>query len=240
MPPYTSPLALRAYRRAVRWAFARLYREFAWTYDAVAWLVSRGLWRRWLLAALPELHGRVLELGFGPGHLQLALAARDGRPALGLDASPHMAAQAGRRLARAGHAPRLIRGVAQAIPLPAASVDTVVATFPAEYILDPQAHAEIRRVLAPGGRIVIVDGAQLTGGPGADRPGLLSAWLGLAYARLIDLVYRLTLQGSVRAEAPVAAPPVRLPLAGFTLAARWVEVGPSRVAVIVGRRAEAR
>lgn len=216
------------YVRLVRWAFSRLYRELAWTYDAVAWLVSRGLWRRWALAALPELRGRVLELGFGPGHLQLALARRDGRPALGLDASPQMAARAARRLARAGHAPRLTRGLAQALPLPDASVDTVVATFPAEYILDPRTHAEIRRVLAPAGRLVLVDGAQLS--PDADR-------LGRAYARLVDLAYRLTLQGSVREQEPAAAPPARLRLAGFTLHARWVEVGPSRVAVIVGERA---
>ncbi|NTV64514.1 MAG: hypothetical protein HGA65_13385, partial [Oscillochloris sp.] len=49
----------------VRWAFERLYREFAWTYDMVAVAVSGGLWRRWGLAALPYVRGRVLELGFG-------------------------------------------------------------------------------------------------------------------------------------------------------------------------------
>jgi len=224
------------YRRLVRWAFHRLYRELAWSYDAVAWLVSRGLWRRWVLAALPELRGRTLELGHGPGHLQLALAGRPGPPPLGLDASPQMGARAARRLAAAGHAPRLLRGLAQAIPLPASSVDTVVATFPAEYILDPRTHAEIRRVLAPGGRLVIVDGAQFAGlAPDAGRA---AGWLGGLYERLVDLAYRLTLQGSVREVGATEAPPTRLRLAGFSLTGRWVAVGSSRVAVIVGERAE--
>lgn len=223
------------YRRLILWAFDRLYREFSWTYDAVAWLVSRGLWRRWVLVALPELRGRVLELGPGPGHLQVALAARGGPPALGLEASPQMVARASRRLARAGHPARLIRGLAQAIPLPAASADTVVATFPAEYILDPRTHAEIRRVLAPGGRLVIVDGAQfverIQGAP-------VARWLYRAYEFLVDLTYKLTLQSSVREQAAPGGPPIRMSLDGFNLSPRWVQVGPSRVAMIIAERTD--
>ncbi|NJP04278.1 MAG: hypothetical protein HC837_00930 [Chloroflexaceae bacterium] len=37
----------------IRWAFDRFYRECAWTYDTVAWLVSWGYWQRWTHAALP-------------------------------------------------------------------------------------------------------------------------------------------------------------------------------------------
>lgn len=165
------------YRRAVRRAFHHFYRELAWTYDAVASLVSGGLWFQWGRAALPELRGRALEIGFGTGHIQLALA---GRPAtFGLDASPQMARIAAARLRRHSHVPRLARGVAQQLPFPAATFDSVLATFPAEYIVDPATHAELRRVLAPGGRLVIVPLAQLD-------PGL--------FARLVDLAYSATLQ----------------------------------------------
>jgi ubiquinone/menaquinone biosynthesis C-methylase UbiE len=206
-----------AYRSFVRRAFHHFYRELAWTYDPVAWAVSGGLWRAWALAALPELRGRTLELGFGTGHLQLALAAR---PVIaGLDASPQMAARAAGRLRRAAQSPRLARGLAQALPFPAAAFDTVVATFPAEYILDPRTHAEIRRVLAPGGHLVLVPFAQLDPGP---------------YAGLVDLAYRLTLQPPPRRDAPVEPDLQRLSIAGIALAPHWVQVGPSRVMVLTG------
>ncbi|HMQ29592.1 MAG TPA: methyltransferase domain-containing protein [Chloroflexaceae bacterium] len=207
------------YRGLIRRAFHHFYRELAWSYDGVAWAVSGGLWRRWVYAALPELTGRTLELGFGPGHLQLALAARPG--AAGLDASPQMAARAARRLRRAGRRPRLARGLAQALPFPAASFDTVVATFPAEYILDRLTHAEVRRVLAPGGRLVIVPYAELA-------PGL--------YRRAVDLAYALTLQAPARRAGPDAQAAAPLSVAGIALAPRWVAVGPSRVMVLVGER----
>lgn len=204
------------YRALVRRAFHHFYRELAWTYDAVAWLVSAGLWRRWALAPLPLLRGRTLELGCGPGHLQLALA---GRPAAGLDASPQMAAMAARRLRRAGYTPRLARGLAQRLPFATGAFDTVVATFPAEYILDPQTHAEVRRVLAPGGRLVVVPFAQL-------EPGL--------YTRLVDLAYALTLQAPLSRDAPIKPGLGRLSEAGLALEPRWIAVGRSRVLALVG------
>jgi len=211
--------ALRAHRRAVRYAFHHFYREFAWTYDAVAWAVSAGLWRRWALSALPELRGRVLELGFGTGYVQLALADRT---AVGLDASPQMAARAAARLRRNGHTPRLVNGIAQRMPFPSSAFDSVLATFPAEYILDPAVHAEIRRVLAPGGRLVILPFAQL-------NPG--------RYTRLIDLAYRFTLQTSVRREPQVEPQAERsIVIGGIALVQHWVEVGPSRVLLLVGTR----
>jgi ubiquinone/menaquinone biosynthesis C-methylase UbiE len=207
------------YRKLVRWGFKRLYHEFAWTYDGVAWLVSVGLWRRWTAAALPFLQGRVLELGFGPGHLQLALAAHPQHHAVGLDRSPQMAAQAARRLRRHGFTPQLIQGTALTLPFPAARFDTVLATFPAEYILAPETVAEIRRVLTPTGRLVIVDAAQL------HTEGL--------YTRLIDLAYRLTLQAPVRAAPPEPLPAQRH-YGPFTLEAHTISVGPSTVQVFVG------
>lgn len=208
-----------AYRRLVRRAFHHFYREFAWTYDGVAWAVSAGLWRRWALSAIPELHGRVLELGFGTGHVQIALAARSA--SVGLDASPQMVARAAARLRRHGHIPRLVNAMAQQLPFPAAAFDTLLATFPAEYILSPATHAELRRVLAPGGRLVIIPFAQL-------NPNF--------YTRLVDLAYRLTLQTPVQRDD--AAEPVGEPLriAGITLTPRWVDVGPSRVMILTGVR----
>src|SRR5581483_7415360 len=90
---HNSKLVTRAYTRAIRWCFARFYREFAWTYDAVAAAVSGGRWPDWGRAALPYLRGRVLELGCGTGNLQRALAQYPGVGwPIGLDASPQMLA----------------------------------------------------------------------------------------------------------------------------------------------------
>ncbi|NNJ10093.1 methyltransferase domain-containing protein [Chloroflexales bacterium ZM16-3] len=203
----------------VRWAFERLYREFAWAYDVVAAAVSGGLWRRWALAALPFIRGRVLELGFGPGHLQLALAADSKNTPFGIDASPQMVSLARRRLRRAGLPARISRAHAQHIPLANASFDTVLATFPAEYIVDPRTHAEILRVLAPGGRVVILPLAQL------DRS---------LYARLVDLAYRLTLQSPVAHADRQNTPTPAMQIGDVSLSPHWVRVGPSRALVLVG------
>jgi hypothetical protein len=49
------------------------------------------------------------------------------------------------------------------LPYRSGAFETVVATFPTEYIFSSQTSAEIFRVLAPGGRLVIVLTAWITG-----------------------------------------------------------------------------
>lgn len=147
----------------LRLFYRLLYYEFAWSYDLVAWFVSAGQWRRWVSGLLPHLDGEVLlELGHGPGHLQIALAAH-GKKIYGLDLSPYMSRQARRRMRSAGFQPRLSNGYAQRLPFPGDTFDQVFATFPSEYILDPQTLAETWRVLKPGGDLVILPSASVTG-----------------------------------------------------------------------------
>src|SRR2546423_2188124 len=105
-----------------------------------------------LLAPAPG--ARVGEIGYGPGQLLALLAARDPHAELcGVDPSPLMLRQAGRRLARAGLAGRadLQVGVAGALPFPEGSLDHVVAVnTPAPWPGPPAAVADARRVLRPG------------------------------------------------------------------------------------------
>lgn len=160
--------------RFLRTFFRLLYNPFAWTYDFVAASVSLGMWKSWVLSTLPYIEGpRVLELGHGPGHLQLALHHR-GLWAAGLDRSPQMGRIAIRRLRKAGYAAGLVNGYAQNLPFPSRAFSTVVATFPTEYIADPLTLAEIRRVLSPGGRLIILPVAWITG---QAIPHRLAAWL---------------------------------------------------------------
>jgi len=142
------------------WACHRLYNEFAWTYDWVSWLVSLGHWWGWRIAALDYLIGpRVLEVGFGTGDLLIEMA-RQGWDVHGLELSPAMHRITTRKMRRHGvWAPR-VRGLIQALPFSDESFNSIVSTFPAEFIIQPPTWQEFGRVLAPGGR-VIVTGASL-------------------------------------------------------------------------------
>jgi ubiquinone/menaquinone biosynthesis C-methylase UbiE len=137
--------------------FALLYHPFAFTYDLVAATVSFGRWKDWTNTVLPYIEGsRVLELGFGPGHLQPILLSR-GLFAVGLDESRQMATLAKNHLSKSGYMRfNLSRGLAQHLPFPNESFNTIIATFPTEYIFDPRTLAEVRRCLFNGGRLVVL------------------------------------------------------------------------------------
>lgn len=140
--------------RLYQWACRRLYHEFAWSYDAVSAVVSAGRWDAWRRAVAPYVDGDVvLELGCGTGALLPHLAA-PGRVVLGLDLSSAMLRQASTRNSEPADA-FLVCAPAQQLPLPASSVDCVVATFPAPYIVDVATLAEVRRVLRLAGRLLI-------------------------------------------------------------------------------------
>ncbi len=143
--------------RLLRFFFHHLYHGLAFTYDLVAALVSFGQWNKWILTVLPFIEGtRVLELGHGPGHLQRTLWDH-GVAAVGLDESAQMGLLARQRLTRAGHAqPNLTRGLGQSLPFPTETFDSLVATFPAEYIFDARTLSDAYRVLRNGGRLIVL------------------------------------------------------------------------------------
>jgi ubiquinone/menaquinone biosynthesis C-methylase UbiE len=168
----------RAMIRVLRWFFYLIYEPMAWSYDFVAWAVSLGRWKAWVLSVLPYLSGpNVLELGHGPGHLMLALNRR-GRTAIGLDASWQMGCLCLLRGKRVGVRNVCVNGYAQFMPIRSGFFHQVVATFPSEYLWDPRTLAEVRRVLAPGGQLVTLPIAWLTGSSRLER--------------FLRLIYRLT------------------------------------------------
>jgi ubiquinone/menaquinone biosynthesis C-methylase UbiE len=151
--------------------FDHFYTTLAWSYDAVAYLVSIGQWNRWVRSGGDSVeHDPVLEIGHGPGHLLLELKKR-GRTVIGVDASRQMTRLAIRRLR--GQVP-IVQAQAQALPFPEESFRSIIATFPTEYILDPSTIAQIRRALRPWGKLIVVPVARIHGRALLDR---MAAWL---------------------------------------------------------------
>lgn len=172
--PRRSPL-----RTIVRWGLQQLYTRFAFAYDAVSILVSRGEWRDWTRAAIPFLRGtRILEVAFGTGNLHLDLYAAGYSP-VGIDLSPEMGAltqekfRARTRL-REHALPRLVRTRVQTLPFTANTFSSLVMTFPPGFTYDLDAMRELWRVLEPQGVLLWADAPLLYPRDGWSR---FLAWL---------------------------------------------------------------
>lgn len=141
-------------------AVRREYERLAGSYD-----------RRWAryeeesLALLrPHLAGRalgdVLDIGCGTGELLPRLAAWGAEVGryVGIDPSPSMLRQAVAKAARAPFDVTLEAAEAEALPVRGGSIDTAVTASALHYWCDvPRALGEVRRVLRPGGRLLLLD-----------------------------------------------------------------------------------
>jgi SAM-dependent methyltransferase len=176
--------------------------ELLYKNRALYWFASTipfaGQWRVWQRLALPHLLGQdVLEVGCGIGDLLVDMA-QAGYHCQAIDRSPQMVAATRAKLARKGLADRadVVEGRVQALPFVDASFDSVVSTFPTEYIYDPATLREIARVLRPGGRLIIVIGAGLL--PVGPVNFLLTLLHALVYGS--SALYRRRPAGSVRLQ----------------------------------------
>jgi ubiquinone/menaquinone biosynthesis C-methylase UbiE len=114
-------------------------------------------WRRWLRAALPHLLGpRVLEVSFGTGWLLTQYADRF--EAHGIDLNETMLRIATGKLRRNGLSAHLQMANVERIPYPDDTFDTVLNTLAFSGYPDADAAMrELRRVLKPRGRLVMID-----------------------------------------------------------------------------------
>jgi ubiquinone/menaquinone biosynthesis C-methylase UbiE len=144
--------------------FDAAYSRFARLYDVAVRRLP--VWKTWLLHALPHIRGpRVLEISFGTGYLLSQYVSRF--QCIGLDINPDMIQTASKNLKDSGGDAPLLRGNAQALPFAENSFDCVVNTMAfSGYPDGAAALSEMRRVLKPEGRLVLLD----IGYPSRNRP----------------------------------------------------------------------
>lgn len=135
-------------------------------YDVVAWLFmggrERAFRRKPLDLAGVQAGECVLDVGCGTGTLALAAKQRVGASGvvLGIDPSPEMVARARRKAARAGVDVVFEKAAVEALPFPDGQFDVVLSTLMMHHLpraVRRDAAREIRRVLRPGGRVLVAD-----------------------------------------------------------------------------------
>ena len=147
-------------------------------YDPLQALLGADAARRELLEqARLEPGQRILDLGCGTGSLVVALKRRvPAAEVVGLDPDPKALARARRKCERAGVAVRFDRGFSDELPYAAASFERVLSSFMLHHLGSEEKRrtlAEVRRVLAPGGSLHVLD----FGGSGQHSDGLVARLL---------------------------------------------------------------
>ena len=143
-------------------------------YDLLVWLVTFGRERRFrerlLAPALLRPGETVLDVGCGTGSLAMVAKTQVGDTGRvhGIDASAEMIARAKEKAAQRQADVSFEEARAQALPFPDATFDVVLSTVMLHHMrraTREEAVREMRRVLRPGGRLLVVDfcGATSTG-----------------------------------------------------------------------------
>jgi ubiquinone/menaquinone biosynthesis C-methylase UbiE len=135
--------------------FDQGYGRFAKAYDRIVKVLP--LWRNWISTAIPHIIGpNVLEVSFGTGYL-ISQYASDYNT-FGIDYNWELACIAKQNLGKFGAKAHLQQADIEYLPYPSASFDTVVNTMAfTGYPDGKKALSEIRRVLKPNGRFILVD-----------------------------------------------------------------------------------
>lgn len=154
---YTHEVAPQTEGRTIRWA---------WFYDAFTNILTLGHigMLRTMTVDQAQLHSgeKVLDVGCGTGGVTIPAKQRVGKAgyAAGIDPAPEMIAVARRKAVRAGLEIDFRVGVIESLPFEDATFDAVTSSLMMHHLpheLQVKGLAEIRRVLKPGGRLLIAD-----------------------------------------------------------------------------------
>jgi ubiquinone/menaquinone biosynthesis C-methylase UbiE len=137
----------------------------------------------------------VLDVGCGTGSLAIAAKRHVGPTGIvkGVDASPEMLARGERKAKRAGTGVAFEQATAQALPFADAGFDVVFSTVMLHHLsrhARDECMREMRRMLKPNGRVVVVDFA-----PRTQQRGLLRSLHRHGHVKLEDVIANLEAAG---------------------------------------------
>ncbi len=164
-----------------------MFDEIAGRYDLLNRILSLGLDIRWRQEAvrlgLGNSPAAILDVATGTGDLAFELRRQAPAAAItGLDFSAGMLELARAKGQKAGADIQFVQGDAQNLPFPDASFDLVTIAYGLRNLADPAAGLrEFRRVLRPGGRLVVLEFPPPPG-------GLWGALIRFYFARLLPLI----------------------------------------------------
>ncbi len=200
---------------AVRSMFDRI----APVYDPMNRIMTAGLdlrWRRLAAAAVVRPGDRVLDAACGTGDFAVADLRAGARRVTGLDFSERMLERARRKEPRA----EWVLGDVLALPFDNGTFDAATVGFGVRNVADlERALRELRRVLAPGGRLAILE---------ITRPrGLLRPFFQLWFDRIVPLLGKVLPGGSAYTYLPASVRrfPDAESLAGLMRDAGFADVG---------------
>lgn len=147
-----------AHDREIATMFDRIAARYDFLNRALSFGTDVGWRRRAIVHADIHAGMTVLDVGAGTGDLSFAAASRGAR-VVAVDLSAGMLAVLARRASTAQLARiQPLVGTAAGLPLPDASVERIVTGFTVRNIGDlAAAFGEFRRVLRPGGRVVVLE-----------------------------------------------------------------------------------
>lgn len=171
-----------------------MFDRIAERYDRLNRIMSFGMdrsWRTRLVRALNvPANARILDVATGTADVAIAIAdTHTDSKVVGLDPSVNMLAVGREKVASYGERITLVEGDAQALPFETASFDGACISFGIRNVPDrAKGLAEMTRVVRPGGRVVVLELGEPTGGPMAFFARLhvhhivprLGAWLSKA------------------------------------------------------------
>ena len=163
----------------------RIYEKQAPRYDRSIAFWEKVLFRDGRQWVCSRAQGEVLEVAIGTGRNLTFYPA--GVRMTGIDLSPAMLERARERAGELGMEVDLREGDAQDLPFPGGSFDTVVCTLSLCNVPDDRrAVAEMKRVLRPGGRLLLLDHIRAASGLGrAVQKALEFVWVRLEGEHLL-------------------------------------------------------
>jgi SAM-dependent methyltransferase len=132
-------------------------RVFPHLYEPTLWLGERAGVRALRKRLVRRAFGDTLEIGAGTG-LNLPHYPDDVDELILAEPDPGMFSRLERKTSRSKRVSRAVLAPAERLPVPDASVDTVVSTFVLCTVEDPEVVLrELRRVLRPGGQLLFLE-----------------------------------------------------------------------------------